>query len=562
MEKPGFLKRTSDALFNNMTNVLRMVQPLISVIICAYLLYVYADILQTGRFTSLVHEGTTFLNAEGVRRLITYAVVFLGFATLFEVGALIVQLLQRTPMSEGSMSKVLKFGKGFARLTTPVLAATMLQLFAVHTLVSKKQMLADDHNGAVGILIWFESARALYDASNVNDLNLGGKWHEFMEGTRATFASVFLAGCALVYKLMQGDSMVHTWWFLLGTLVVYVGLGLNLFSDMPSLAKFAKSVMGVVLVYLSSLIFVETPTHSNLVTVMLLVAAAVLGMSHEEDDSRRLNEVWYRLKNQTERQMQNVLRLLHIGVGVVGALALMDKDGEDAILFALGWAGVFVKIVSSLLRPSQCEFLARNASTLMLLIPFSAMQVKDSDVLQTVAFILAVAARGVDALQNTKLSQSDKLLGSLDTNLKHLGNELTNNVRSPIPYAILLALVTSATLMGEGFNDMWEATKWAGEERFHTYLVIAFALVLLHGVLALISVSVGTAKFIDPARVDDKWGYAVLSTLELVRATVASVVIALLTIVVFQTTIGVDKHALVAALMTYVFADIYGRNVV
>ena len=557
MAEPGILKRTSDTLFNNVTNVLRMVQPLISVSICAYLLYIYADILQTGTFNPLVHEGTTFLNAEGVRRLITYAVVFLGFATLFEVGALIVQLLRRTPMSEGSMSKVLKFGKGFARLTTPVLAATMLQLFAVHTLVSKKQMLADDHNGAVGILIWFESARALYDASNVNDLNLGGKWHEFMVGTKATFASVFLAGSALVYKLMQGDGMVHTWWFLLGTLVVYVGLGLNLFSDMPSLAKFAKSVMGVVLVYLSSLIFVETPTHSNLVTVMLLVAAAVLGMSHEEDDSKRLNEVWY----QTQGRMQSGLRLLHIGVAVVGALALMDKDGEDAILFALGWAGVFVKIVSSLLRPSQCEFLARNASTLMLLIPFSAMQVKDSDVLQTVAFVLAVAARGVDALQNTKLSQSD-LLGSLETNLKHLGNELTNNVRSPIPYAILLALGTSATLMGEGFNDMWESTKWAGEERFHTYLVIAFALVLAHGVLALISVSVGTAKFFDPARVDDRWGYFVLSTLELVRATVASVVIALLTIVVFQTTIGVDKHALIAALMTYVFADIYGRNVV
>ena len=221
MAEPGILKRTSDTLFNNVTNVLRMVQPLISVSICAYLLYIYADILQTGTFNPLVHEGTTFLNAEGVRRLITYAVVFLGFATLFEVGALIVQLLQRVPMSEGSKSKVLKFGKGFARLTTPVLAATMLQLFAVHTLVSKKQMLADDHNGAVGMLIWFESARALYDASNVNDLNLGGKWHEFMVGTKANFASVFLAGCALVYKLMQGDSMVHTWWFLLGTLIVY-----------------------------------------------------------------------------------------------------------------------------------------------------------------------------------------------------------------------------------------------------------------------------------------------------------------------------------------------------
>jgi len=84
--------------------------------------------------------------------------------------------------------------------------------------------------------------------------------------------------------------------------------------------------------------------------------------------------------------------------------------------------------------------------------------------------------------------------------------------------------------------------------------------VIVHTALALLSVTLGTAKYLG-AGVDDKWGNAVLSTLEVIRATVASSVIALLSIVVFQSTAG-DQHALVAALMIYVFADIYGRNVV
>ena len=221
---------------------------------------------------------------------------------------------------------------------------------------------------------------------------------------------------------------------------------------------------------------------------------------------------------------------------------------------------VFVKIVSSTLHPSQCEFLARNASTLMLLIPFAAMQTAEPSQWQTLGFSFAVAARGVDALQNTKLSD-DTLLGSVKKNLANFGNELTNNARSPIPYAILVALGTAAAYIGIGFDGKWDAADWVGEDDLHTYLLVAFGLVVVHTVLALVSVTLGTAKFLNRGAFDDKWGNAVLSTLEVVRTTVASSVIALLSIVVFQSTVG-DQHALVTALMIYVFADIYGRNVV
>lgn len=547
------VERMTDRIFKGALRVFGMVQPFLSVGICIYLLYLYGDILAKGAFPTLSNGDAVFLDGVATKRVITYAVVFLGFATLFEVGALVVHLLRMVPMSEGDTSKVLTFQAGFDRLTTPVLAATMLQLFAVHTFVSGKALLSDTNNGAAGILIWFESARALYDASKVKVFEEGGKWYQPMQGVKPSLAGVFLAGTALVYKLMQGEGMVHTWWFLLGTLVVYVGLGLRLFSDVPRLAGTAKSVMGVVLVYLSSLIFVETPTHANLVTVMLLVAGTVLSMSHEADDSQRLNAVWF----EEHKMWQQGLRLLHIGVAVIAALALMDKNNPDKLLSALAWAGVFVKIVSSTLHPSQCEFLARNASTLMLLVPFAAMQTADPAVLQTLGFSFAVAARGVDALQNTKLSDNT-LLGSVQKNLANIGNEVTNNARSPIPYAILVALCTAAAYIGIGFDGKWDAADW--EPDMHTYLLVAFLLVIVHTALALLSVTLGTAKYLG-AGFDDKWGNAVLSTLEVIRATVASSVIALLSIVVFQSTAG-DQHALVAALMIYVFADIYGRNVV
>ena len=550
------VERLSDRIFRGALNVFGMVQPFLSVGICIYLLYLYADILVKGAFPALSHGDDVFLDGEATKRVITYAVVFLGFATLFEVGALVVHLLRMVPMSDEERAKVLKFKAGFDRLTTPVLAATMLQLFAVHTFVSGKALLSDTDNGAAGILIWFESARALYAASKVTVFEAGGEWYQFMQGVKPSFAGVFLAGTALVYKILQGEGMVHTWWFLLGTLVVYVGLGLRLFTDVPRLAGTAKSVMGVVLVYLSSLIFVETPTHANLVTVMLLVAGTVLGMAHEEDDAKRLNAVWF----EEHLNRQRGLRLLHIGVAVIAALALMDKNDPDELLSALAWAGVFVKIVSSTLHPSQCEFLARNASTLMLLIPFAAMQTAEPSQWQTLGFSFAVAARGVDALQNTKLSD-DTLLGSVKKNLANFGNELTNNARSPIPYAILVALGTAAAYIGIGFDGKWDAADWVGEDDLHTYLLVAFLLVVVHTALALVSVTLGTAKFLNRGAFDDKWGNAVLSTLEVVRTTVASSVIALLSIVVFQSTVG-DQHALVTALMIYVFADIYGRNVV
>ena len=253
-------------------------------------------------------------------------------------------------------------------------------------------------------------------------------------------------------------------------------------------------------------------------------------------------------------------------VAIVAIIALNEHTEGTPLLRAMAYSGAILKLVASGIQSSEVEFLARNGSTLLLLLPFAGEYHLHDTTLRHVAFGLIVGARAVDAIQNTKLVNGN-IKSVIETlyDVPIAGNQVLSNSASPVGYLVLGGLGTAIALLAHNYD-----THLSGD--IHRYFHVSFWFLVGHLVLASWGVIVGTIKFSDSDALSS-WaklaGAFDLSTVELVRTIVSSTILVLLTMVAFQVSLQGDLddieaffNNLFAALITYMFVDIYGRNVV
>ena len=403
----------------------------------------------------------------------------------------------------------------------------------------------------------------------------------------ACMVSGILVLTAWSYNVARG-AFVGPWYEAFTVMLLCVlanfGVGVKGESVPAGVRKGMNLVFHVFIIYFLAK-YLDTEAD-NFVALALVIASAVLNVSSNPTPTGRVNA-------KLNAMVGLVLRCTHAAVAIVAWVAVNEMTGDDKILYALVHVGALLKLVSCFLPVSQLEFLSRNGSTLILLIPFAALQTDSAENLQIAAFALIIAARGIDAIQNTVLGRTSSF------SLGKLGSELIDDLGAlppkgsfdnPIVYVILTGLITTSIGLVLGGNEACHdgildpsanctgyinATHSSTEvltERESTVLRVAIALVWTHALSglagALIAMAEDKKNATDPSEgVFVVLGYLAPSTLELFRTSVATTVIGLLAYVAHQSgdTVGSDSILsgwLYISLFVYIFVDVLGRNVV
>ena len=401
----------------------------------------------------------------------------------------------------------------------------------------------------------------------------------------STAVSGVLVLTAWSYNLASG-AFVGPWYeaFTVMLLSVLSSLGLGVAGGKESnAAQVANSMRkGVTIVFHVFMIFFlskylgSEKTADNMVALGLVIASGVLSVaSHSEKAADQSGRV--RLNSKLNMMADLAVRVTHGAVAVLAVLALDDMSG-DLVLHALVRIGAILKIVACFLPVCQLEFLMRNGSTLLLLLPSAALYDADAEALQMVAFALAVAARGVDAVQNTLVSESGPLLGNIIQDLKERAKAFPprGTFDNPMIYVVVVGLITSSITLIFGGDEacadgiLDPNAECSLTDRQSTSLRFTIALTWAHALLALVGSLVAMFEQ-QRAQLDDQtvkvFGYISLSTLELFRTAVSTTVLGLLAYVAHSATVGSPGDSQLAtwlyiSLFSYIFVDTLGRNVV
>ena len=383
---------------------------------------------------------------------------------------------------------------------------------------------------------------------------------------------------AWCYNLARG-AFVGPWYeaFTIMLLAVMSSLGLgfrgartNGEMSFNRIRKATGVVFHVFIIYFLSIYLGREKTGDNLVSLGLVVASAVLSVSGHNDGGFRVNSklnMWADLS----------VRVAHSAVAILALVALDEMSG-DMILHAIMRIGAILKVFACFLPVCHTEFLMRNSSTLLLLLPSAALYSADAEALQMTAFAFAVIARGVDAVQNTIISGKSPLLGNLVEDLKTNLSALPprGTFDNPTVYVVVTGLITSSSTLIFGGDEacadgiLDPSAECSLTEPQATSLRFTIALTWTHALLALVGSLV--AMFEQQRNTANETffvyaGYISASTLELIRTTVSTTVLGLLAYVAHSATVGSPGDSQLAtwlyiSLFSYIFVDTLGRNVV
>tara|TARA_B100001093_G_scaffold384453_1_gene370144 strand:+ start:7559 stop:9406 length:1848 start_codon:yes stop_codon:yes gene_type:complete len=401
-----------------------------------------------------------------------------------------------------------------------------------------------------------------------------GPWYEaftiMLLSIMASFGLSAAGGRAEVAGVEQNPET-------LGMRDVLVESSSKLSQTVNDLRKGITLVFHVFMIFFLSKYLGSSKTADNLVSLGLVIASGVVSVAtHSEQNADEAQRV--RLNSKTNMVVDLVLRVLHVTVAILSWVALNEMgDSGDLVLYALVRIGVILKLVACFLPTCQLEFLLRNGSTLLLLLPAAALYDGDSD-WHIIALSVAVAARAVDAFQNLLIKDERLSLGAITTGIVDRLSALppAPTFDNPMIYVVVIGLITSSVTLvfagseacTDGILDPAAACASFTDVQA-TCLRIAIALTWTHALLALFAFVV--AMFQSRRELAEDFfttaGYISLSTLELVRTVVSTSVLGLLTYVAHSATVGKPGDSdlatwLYISLFTYIFVDILGRNVV
>lgn len=534
--------------------LLNKVTPIIIVLCYAYLTWIYGEAVWFGDHS--IHEGYQS------RNIFLYGLILSSITTL---GALSLGIGLFVASSDEQNKTIVDFVEQLKKTVEPIIFSSSLQLLALFTLGNIWGVFNNSEDGnltpalrSVAAVVTFAVPFLhVQQAAKPRGDNEQLKVSEMAKGTvKPGFASGMLVGTAVVYMIIESGE-IETWWFVAGTFLLYTALDLNVFKFKGLLTSITNSVFHVLMIWMATSNFAGDPKQRKLIPVLLLVASAVVSLPSRDAPKTR----WI----SNNPMLVKCARAAHVAVATLALIALEhyaeDVKGKHKVLTAIAYAGAMLKLVSVTIDPTtQTEFLARNGSTLMLLVPFAAWCSSGEDAMRTVAFSFAIVARLVDAVQNMKDSGRG-FRSSIEESARALPvgkNSLLSNAKSPLPYLISGGIVVSIV-----FTSMTLNSSIRPEGKLFHYLVASVSLLGLHGLFALIGVTLGTLHYDQDIPDDEKIGIASITTLEFIRTSVASAALCFMTNVAFQSTAGQDfSHDLFAALITYMFVDIYGRNVV
>ena len=457
---------------------------------------------------------------------------------------------------------------------------TLLSCLTAYMSVDSKQGEEDTNNGTT------DDAKKTLLETLLTSIVGEKRTHDML----ASMVSGILILIAWSYNISKG-AFVGPWYEAFTVMILAVlinfGLGIKGATIDGNIRQGINLMFHVLIIYfLAKHLGTEA---DNFVALALVIASAVLSVSsHPAAKDRRLNAKFNSIASL-------ILRVVHAAVAVVAWLAVDEMTAGNDVLHALIKIGVLLKLVSCFLPVSQLEFLMRNASTLILLLPLAALQTDyepSDEPWQFAAFILVVTARAVDAVQNTLTDDDTFELGKLGSeipkNIAHLPRKPA--VDNPLVYVIAIGVITTSIGLVYGGNEACEdgildpsatctglingtQTQETLTEHESTVVRLAIALVWTHAV----SIVIGTISAMlggdpDEAKVsDDRWykilGYFSPSTWEFFRTTVATTVLGLLSYAAYQSGDTTASDSLLTqwvylSLFSYIFVDTLGRNVV
>merc|ERR1719502_334300 len=489
-----------------------------------------------------------------------------------------------------------KFSDQLRKSTNPLVMASMFQLLSIYVVGQSLGLPNFDTDEAVaaGVITIITALTSYSSTDNVSgEDSIRGKDGVFTKvldlilGKQRSYnqLSTTVSGALILtawsYNLASG-AFVGPWYeaFTFMLLSVLSSLGLVLVAGKDNkIAQAAKSmrkgaavVLHVLIIYFLSKYLGSEKTADNVVALGLVIASGVLSVaSHNEKAADQSGRV--RLNSKLNDWASLAVRVTHGAVAMLAVLALDDMSG-DLVLHALVRIGAILKIGACFLPVCQLEFLMRNGSTLLLLLPSAALYDENAETLQMVAFALAVAARGVDAVQNSLVSESGALLDDLKKRAEALPPRGTFD--NPMVYVVVVGLLTSSITLIFGGDEacadgiLDPSAECSLTDRQSTSLRVTIALTWAHALLALVGSLVAMFER-QRAQLGDETvkvlGYISLSTLELFRTAVSTTVLGLLAYVAHSATVGSPGDSQLAtwlyiSLFSYIFVDTLGRNVV
>tara|TARA_B100001250_G_scaffold246087_1_gene211577 strand:- start:264 stop:1937 length:1674 start_codon:yes stop_codon:yes gene_type:complete len=547
------------------------VRPYVEPAMFTYLTYFYIDT------TTKTFNAADELSADMLANIIRYGMVLSIVCALTSLAVVTAKWF-----NEG-------FSKRLGRSTNPIVLASLFQLLSIFVLGHRLGMQNFDTAQAVAAgIVTLLTTLSSYSSVDVSPGNKSipdsdsfvnqlvtfvlGKTNSY--NRLSTVVSGSLVLIALVYNVASG-SLVGPWYeaLTLMLLSIMASLGLSLESGAR---KSSNLMFHVLIIFFLSKYLGSEQTADNAVALGLVIASGVLSVASHGEQSGKV-----RLNSRLNKWADLAVRCTHAGVAIVALLAIGEMAGDDKLLYAMARVGAILKLVACGLPQSQLEFLARNGSTLLLLLPMCALYASDEDTLKTAALVLAVAARGVDAIQNTIVSKSGDLLGNLGSDMKDRITALPprGSPDNPIIYAVGIGLISaSITLViagNEGCNDqiLEVGVNCAGavsnglSDSNARDLRITIGLTWAHALLAI----VGSLMAMFEQRVpnnDIVKAISTPSTLEIVRTVVSTFILGLLAHVAHQSSIGTIQHSselstfAYISLFSYIFVDTLGRNVV
>merc|ERR1719502_678845 len=557
------------------------VRPFVQPAMFGYLAYFYTET----SLESFSDQGE--LTSQMLGNINRYGMILAVLSALISLAVLIASWFE---------DPINKFSDQLRKSTNPLVMASMFQLVSIYVLGQSLGLPNFDTDEAVaaGVITIITALTSYSSTDNVSgEDSIRGKDGVFTKvldlilGKQRSYnqLSTTVSGALILtawsYNLASG-AFVGPWYeaFTFMLLSVLSSLGLVLVAGKDNkIAQAAKSMRkGVTIVFHVFMIFFlskylgSEKTADNMVALGLVIASGVLSVaSHNEKAADQSGRV--RLNSKLNMMAGLAVRVTHGAVAVLAVLALDDMSG-DLVLHALVRIGAILKIGACFLPVCQLEFLMRNGSTLLLLLPSAALYDENAETLQMVAFALAVAARGVDAVQNSLVSESGALLDDLKKRAEALPPRGTFD--NPMVYVVVVGLLTSSITLIFGGDEacadgiLDPSAECSLTDRQSTSLRVTIALTWAHALLALVGSLVAMFEQ-QRAQLGDETvkvlGYISLSTLELFRTAVSTTVLGLLAYVAHSATVGSPGDSQLAtwlyiSLFSYIFVDTLGRNVV
>lgn len=540
-----------------------------------YLGYFYYEV---ARAKVHVQESDAHVSNQMLDAMNQYAMVISWLSALVSLALLLVHLI-------GMCSDISQFKTTLEKSVRPLSLSVIFQLLAIYVIGNAQDIpryinRKDDENSTESVIagvVTLLSCFTLYMIKNVDALPSDDK-----HTSSAHFTSAALILSGWIYNLAR-HHFIGPWYeaFTVMLACVLMNLGFGVAGDNTKISSKIRSglnlVFHVFIVYFLAKYVGEDA--DRVVALGLSIASAVLSVSsHAELPEDRVNAKMAEIPLASA-----TLRLIHIVVASMAIYAVHDMDKEP-LLLSFAWVGAILKLVSSVVIPvSQLEFLGRNGSTLILLISFASLY-NVLDTVGMVAFWLSVAARALDAFQNTVIRTKNV---SLEKEIQaSLGVPPKATWDNPMVTVVGIGLVVASVFLVIGGNEKCSDAILNSSQECHDItssqarsLRVAIGFTWAHALTGLIGILLTTfrtveapsglledddvpnlcnlcrAQFFSPK---DLLGFFTPSTSEMFRTIVATTVLVLVAMVAHE----VDVSKLYLSLFTYLFVDMLGRNVV